>query len=202
MLNVKKLLTKMLAWMKSPELHNSVANTNTYYTAKRDDTDVSVNFGVGNGGTNHGIWSNKLNKWLIYGDASKVYVNNVPINTNNDNLWTGGAFMNADQTINLSQNVSDQMLGIVLVWSAYVNGAVGNYDWVYTFIPKWHVAGAGGTGVHCPLASGESTIFGGKYVYVYNNKITGNNSNTRTATLGNGYTINNGYWVLRKVIGV
>lgn len=76
MINLKKLLAKILQWMKSPVLHNSVANTNTFYRAMRDDTNVSVEFGVGSGGTNHGIWSDKLNKWLLYGDSTNVYVDN------------------------------------------------------------------------------------------------------------------------------
>lgn len=75
MLNVKKLLTKMLAWMKKPELHSSVADKDTFYLVKRDDTNVGIGFGVGGGGIRHGIWSNKLGKWLIYGDSTNVYVN-------------------------------------------------------------------------------------------------------------------------------
>ena len=46
-----------------------------YYISARSDTGVSMGFGVGSGGTNHGIWSYKLNKWMIYGDASAVYLN-------------------------------------------------------------------------------------------------------------------------------
>ena len=43
--------------------------------AERSDTGVAVWCGVGSGGTNHGVYSKKLNKWMMYGDASDVYLN-------------------------------------------------------------------------------------------------------------------------------
>ena len=45
------------------------------FYAKRSDTGVEVWMGVGAGGTNHGIYSNKLGKWMMYGDATNVYLN-------------------------------------------------------------------------------------------------------------------------------
>ena len=47
----------------------------TGYFAKRTDTGVGVWMGVGSGGVNHGIYSQKLNKWMIYGDGSNAYFN-------------------------------------------------------------------------------------------------------------------------------
>lgn len=35
--------------------------------------------GIGSGGTNHGVYSNKLSKWLIHADASKVYLNGTEV---------------------------------------------------------------------------------------------------------------------------
>lgn len=55
-------------------ISRATANSDTYFITTRTDTGVQVGFGVGSGGTNHGVYSYKLNKWLIYGDASKVYV--------------------------------------------------------------------------------------------------------------------------------
>ena len=51
------------------------ASGDTGFYAKRSDTDVEVWMGVGAGGTNHGIYSNKLGKWMMYGDATNVYLN-------------------------------------------------------------------------------------------------------------------------------
>jgi hypothetical protein len=36
--------------------------------------------GVGTGGTNHGVYSNKLAKWLVYADGSNVYCNGTATN--------------------------------------------------------------------------------------------------------------------------
>ena len=79
MLNIKKLLTKILEWIKSPLIVNSTGET--FYVAKRSDYDVSVGVGVGNGGTNHGVYSYKITKndvnqltadtpaaWIVYRD--------------------------------------------------------------------------------------------------------------------------------------
>lgn len=35
----------------------------------------SVSFGVGEGNVNHGVYSNTLSKWIVYADASKIYLN-------------------------------------------------------------------------------------------------------------------------------
>lgn len=44
------------------------------YGAYRSDTNVACGFGIGYGGTNHGIWSVPLNTWMIHSDGSKVYI--------------------------------------------------------------------------------------------------------------------------------
>lgn len=46
----------------------------TGYYAKRSDTGVEVWMGVGAGGTNHGVFSKVLNKWLLYTDGTDAYI--------------------------------------------------------------------------------------------------------------------------------
>lgn len=41
--------------------------------AKRSDTGVKVAFIVGAGGTNHGIYSYKLNRWMVYSDGTYTW---------------------------------------------------------------------------------------------------------------------------------
>ena len=41
----------------------------------RTDTDTSVSLQVGSGGVNHGIYSHKLNKWMLYSDGTNVIAN-------------------------------------------------------------------------------------------------------------------------------
>lgn len=55
-------------------LERSTENKNTYYVAKRTDTGIGVFMGIGTGGINHGVYSQKLDKWLVYADESKCYL--------------------------------------------------------------------------------------------------------------------------------
>lgn len=119
-------------------------------------------------------------------------------------LWGPGYYyMTAGHTINLSQKVSEQKSGIVLVWQAYSNGAVQTYDFNFTFIPKWQVSVNPSRGVSCFLTNGTGAKIGTKYVYVHDDKIEGNNANDDGATSRtSGITTTNNYWVLTHVIGV
>ena len=125
------------------------------------------------------------------------------LNAPNNVLWNGSAIWPvSSQEASFSQTVSSQPTGIVLVWSGYSNGVL-NYDWVYTFIPKWHVAHYNGTGIHCPLSSGANKIIASKYVYIYNDHIKGNDLNDdASVTIANGFVCRNNYWALRAVLGV
>ena len=118
-------------------------------------------------------------------------------------LWSGaGLQMRDGQSLTLSEPVRNQLSGIVLVWSAYVNGFAQNYDWFYQYVPKDHVIARNGQGVTTGLmVNARASYAGVKYVYVYNDRITGNASNVESVT-GSGITLNNAHWILRYVIGV
>lgn len=103
-------------------------------------------------------------------------------------LWSGEAYMHGDQTVNLSEAVSKQQHGIVLVWSPYSTG----YNWNYNFIPKLHAEAKAGKGVFCPIVSSFSSV-GGKYVYVSDTDIKGNAGNTGSANPVGSYCL---YYVL------
>lgn len=67
MLNIKKLLTKILEWIKTPTI--SASSGNVFYHADRTDTSVGVTFGIGGGGDNHGVYSSVLDNWMIHVDG-------------------------------------------------------------------------------------------------------------------------------------
>lgn len=50
------------------------ASTDAFVWAKRSDTEVTVGFGVGSGGKNHGVYSSVLSKWLIHSDGTDIYI--------------------------------------------------------------------------------------------------------------------------------
>lgn len=127
-----------------------------------------------------------------------IYINGRQYGANYD-LWSGGLYMSAGHTtgdhFNNNLTITDQPNGVVLAWSAYASGAK-DYDWVYYFIPKRHVQLYNGTGVGIPLCTQTTSgtiTWACKYVYVYNDKITGYGGNNQG---------NNAKWVLRRVIGV
>lgn len=106
-------------------------------------------------------------------------------------LWSGQIYMSANQTASLTENVSDQLSGIVLVWSSYSDGSPDNSSWNTTFVPKNQVSYAAGAGVINNLMGWKTPVW--KYVYLYNNRITGHADNSVAP---------NNTQVLRYVIGV
>lgn len=120
-------------------------------------------------------------------------------------LWSGTYYMTDTHKITLSEAVSAQPNGIVLVWSLYSNGAAENAGFNYIFVPKEHITSFAGCGVSCFLtgyanATGTSAL-GFKYVYVNNDSIVGNKNNSYAGE-SNGLTLGSNKFVLRQVIGV
>ena len=111
-------------------------------------------------------------------------------------------YMNAEQTVYLEEKLSEQQNGIILVWSYYDNEPK-NWSWNFTVIPKVFIAD--NTSV-----SGMSTFmvnnatFGSvavKYLYIYDDKIMGNENNTKTGTGTSAIKYANNKFVLRWVYG-
>lgn len=120
-------------------------------------------------------------------------------------LWTGGSYMSETQTAKLTSPVSHQENGIVLLWSAYVDGSSKNYDWSSWFIPKSFVTEFPdiSRGTTCLMATSTGDNFTTKYVYITNEAITGHAWNNDSAkSTSSGIKMTPKYWVLRAVIGV
>lgn len=118
------------------------------------------------------------------------------VNTNmstNKVLWTGGYYMTENHTIQLSETVSSQKNGIVLVWSAYINGSAHDSNFNFTFIPKHFVTLFSGKGVTTLMSGTEKGNLASKYVYIHDDRITGNSTNNKSGAEN---------FVLRYVIGV
>lgn len=139
----------------------------------------------------------------FYNINAEIQQHGVPLFGEQKVLWEGEHYMNATQTITLSEKVSEQKNGILLVWCHYDynNNVALDGRWVYTFLPKIHTAISGGGGVPCILASAGFAVTGNKYVYVTDNTITGYSSNNTNGTT-NGITWNNKAFVLRYVLGI
>jgi hypothetical protein len=109
--------------------------------------------------------------------------------------------MNASQTANLSEKVSEQPNGIVLVFSRYSSGQAQNYHWRTFFIPKYMVANHASQGFSFLMNDVTFSYMCSKYLYIHDDKIGGNDNNVSTGT-ANGITYANNACVLRYVIGV
>ena len=117
-------------------------------------------------------------------------------------LWSGEYYMTAGQKAELSERVSEQDNGIVLVYSRYANGAVDNSNFKLEFVPKQFVKLLNGYGVNSIMGNSNLSLFATKYVYVNDDSIAGNAVNNQTATGTSGITYTNNAFVLRYVLGV
>lgn len=118
-------------------------------------------------------------------------------------LWSGGYYMTAAHTINLSEKVSQQPNGIVLVFSRYSGGEAQNYHWNEFFVSKEWVRRHPGTGHSFMMTNdGLFSLMASKYLYIHDDKIGGNDVNGQAGTGTSGITYNNAGFVLRYVIGV
>ena len=75
MIDLKKLLTKILNWFKYPLLYSSTAKSLFYKISNAASTIAGIGITQQGSGVNHGLWSWALDRWLVYSDSSTVYVN-------------------------------------------------------------------------------------------------------------------------------
>ena len=117
-------------------------------------------------------------------------------------LWSGAWYMTADHSAGLSQLVSAQPHGIVLLFQYYRDGAVQG---IYTpfFIPKYIIPSSGSRRFELVLSINQFAIVSTKTLFVYDSKIVGSDYNSVEGTgTYSGINFNNQYQVLTHVIGV
>lgn len=117
-------------------------------------------------------------------------------------LFTGSLLMSASDTATLTEKVSAQPTGIVLVFGRYASGTAQTYMYSHAFVHKDFVKLHSGGGSNFFMTAGSLfAVVGSKYLYIYDDRITGNADNTKTGT-ANGITYNNAGFDLRYVLGV
>lgn len=134
----------------------------------------------------------------------KIDAPGIDLPNSNTLLASPGWYMNDTQTVKLSQPISNQNNGIVLVFSRY-SGGVENDNFNTFFVSKKEVelhAGAGHTFTMFRSASNPFKEACVKYLYITDTTITGHSANDDTGTGNCGITFNNQAFVLRYVIGV
>lgn len=114
-------------------------------------------------------------------------------------LWSGSMFMHGTQKITLPEKISDQMNGIVLVFSSFQNNQATNY-WFHSFFVHKRVCNQG-WGHMFNMATEAFGVVANKCIYIGDQELSGHAKNTQSGT-SNGITYNNGFYVLRFIIGV
>lgn len=117
-------------------------------------------------------------------------------------LWSGGMYMASGHTIALSEAISKQPKGVVLVFSEYVDGEAKNQSFQREFLDKYTIAENAGSGHVFKLCTSNLAYFATKYLYISDDKIVGHDNNNQTITGACGITATNSRFVLRYVIGI
>lgn len=139
---------------------------------------------------------------IVESASGTISINGMTFGTNKV-LWSGGAYMDGTQTATLSEAVSAQAHGIVLIFSAYLNGASKDFHWTTHFVPKYLVTKDGGGGTNFLMSgAGDFADYAAKYLYINDTVIAGHANNKGAGTGACGITYNNTAYVLRYVIGV
>lgn len=128
------------------------------------------------------------------------------ISNTNRLLYQGeGLFMNENQQIKLTEKISEQPTGIVIIWSAYRDGQSIDFHWYFQFVPKFILSLPTTTKQFDTdiflCAGGQSQYAAMKELGITDDVIYGRNGNS-SETVVNGITCVNNEWVLRAVIGV
>lgn len=110
--------------------------------------------------------------------------------TEQNTLWDGFLYMQGGQEVKLSTPIDQTKSGIVLVFSFVENEKAQDYAWHSCFVPKALVESRPGDGHQFNLFW---NTWSQKYLYIHNDKIVGQttNSNTQNKRFG-----------LRKIIAV
>ena len=116
-------------------------------------------------------------------------------------LATTGMIFTSGHSVTLSEPISKQMHGIVLVFSAYHDGVVRDYDFVSCYVPKELIATLPSKGHTFTLMRTECYDVATKFLYIDDTRIWGDDRNQTNST-GSNITFKNNRFVLRYVYGV
>lgn len=114
-----------------------------------------------------------------------------------------GYYMTSTHRIYLEEKVSEQLNGIILVWSSYINGVPQEGGFQFTVIPKT-ILSDNPSGGGIPVILAGQAVFGtmgAKYIYVRNSYIFGHDNNNKTGTGTSAIKYSNNAFVLRWVYG-
>ena len=117
-------------------------------------------------------------------------------------LWTGTWYMTAAHIAELSEKISEQVNGIVIVFSRIGDGVAQNDNFASFFVPKTIVAKHPNLGMNFFMAHSSFEYCGAKYLYIGDTQIKGHGNNSLVGTSAIGIKFENNRFIMRYVIGV
>lgn len=185
-------------------------NTKLELFATRSNTNHEIDLDTGNGiytkwrcnGSNvaditHYVKGSSGSTQIAQWDSSVRFLKNDNLMASYDGttpvLLSTAVYPNADYTGIFSAPASTQPHGILIEFAPYADGQAKGYGLVTFFIPKGRCNGESYNIYIDPWCS--------KWIYVYDNKIVGNDANSKNGTT-NGISYNNRKYVLSRVYGV
>ena len=117
-------------------------------------------------------------------------------------LWSGTWYMTAGHIAELSEKISDQVNGIVIVFSRIGDGVAQNDNFSSFFVPKYVVAQHPGLGMNFFMSHSSFEYCGAKYLYLNDTQIKGHANNNLTGTGAVGIKFENNRFIMRYVLGV
>lgn len=150
---------------------------------------------------------NKSGKALAFGKVSELTEGiefALPLYSSHPGkvLWTGTWYMTAGHTAELSEKISEQVNGIVIVFSRIGDGVAQNDNFASFFVPKTIVAKHPGLGMNFFMSHSSFEYCGAKYLYISDQQIKGHANNSLIGTGANGIKFENNRFIMRYVIGV
>ena len=185
-----------------------VANNKAFRSYNPEGEPRNLAYINADGNYRYGQGSYQNNEGQAFYEGNEVYIRSkegVHIDGRqygvNKVLWSGVYYMQSAQTATLSEAISSQPNGIVLVWSFY---SLSDYDYVnsnfiFTFVPKHFAMNHSSNGINCSGLCTDGHMW--KYVYIQDTAIRGYSTNDLVNTTG-GVTMRSNNYVLRYVIGV
>lgn len=149
-------------------------------------TDITHSVKSTNGSTKVAQWDSSI-RFAKNDKLVASYDGTTPV------LLSTAVYPNADYTGNFSAPASTQPHGILIEFAPYVDGQAKGYGLVTFFIPKGRCNGESYNIYIDPWCS--------KWIYVYDDKIVGNDANSKAGTT-NDISYNNRKYVLSRVYGV
>lgn len=117
-------------------------------------------------------------------------------------LWSGTWYMTAGHIAELKEKISDQVNGIVIVFSRIGDGVAQNDNFSSFFVPKYVVAQHPGLGMNFFMSHSSFEYCGAKYLYLNDTQIKGHANNNLTGTGATGIKFENNRFIMRYVLGV